>query len=283
VALGQQRLWMDLSGASNPFGSLYPFAQGMKALWLTGGADGEWQVTLPTAPASPREKRIELELVLEANGDLSGQGQERLTTAQATAYRQLLGTLTPPQQRQVLETGLGHYFSGAILTDYQIQALKDPDLPLLLSYKFRISGYGRRQGDLILLPAGFYPYRLSPSLVQAASRKLPLLLEDETRNTTRVRLRLPPGAQAHLPKELRLEASGRAYHLGARQEGEVLILEKSLWLRGGRIQPADYAGFREFCQAVDRNDTEEIQVLLKTTMSAATQETSAVAHGGPPD
>jgi len=46
------------------------------------------------------------------------------------------------------------------------------------------------------------------------------------------------------------------------QKGDRLIIEKALQVKAGRVPPRDYPAFRDFCQQVDRKDTEEIVIEL---------------------
>ena len=46
------------------------------------------------------------------------------------------------------------------------------------------------------------------------------------------------------------------------QKDNRLVIEKALQVKAGRVPPDRYPAFRDFCQQVDRKDTEEIVIEL---------------------
>jgi tetratricopeptide (TPR) repeat protein len=262
VKIGDERIFMDPSNRFNTFGVLYPFLQGMRAIDITSPAKSPPFVRVPEYPQQYLAREIQLDLALEPDGTLKGAGHERITTAQATQYRRLLASLSPGQRKQILQAGLGNYFSGAILLEHQITGLSDPDRPLVLKYRLKVPRFARRRGNTLVIQDGFYPYRLGASLIAKPDRKLPLLLGDETRTDSHITLTLPKGAKARLSRPVYLRAPLSTFSLSAGQKGNRLVLEKNLRVKAGRVQPQDYPAFRDFCQQVDRKDTEEIVIEL---------------------
>jgi tetratricopeptide (TPR) repeat protein len=257
-----QRLFLDPSNRYNTFGIVYPFLQGMRAMDITSAAGSDPFVRIPEFPRQYLAREIQLDLALSKDGTLQGNGHERITTSQAAQYRKLLTSLSPGQRQQVLQAGLGNYFSGAILVEHKITGLEDPDQPLLLEYRLRVPHFARRRGDTLVIQDGFYPYRLAASLIAKPERKLPLLLGDETRTDSHISLTLPKGAKARLSKPVYLQAPLSTFSLAVSQKGDRLIIEKALQVKAGRVPPKDYPTFRDFCQHVDRKDTEEIVIEL---------------------
>ena len=262
LEVGGQRIFLDPANRYNTFGIVYPFLQGMRAMDVTSAAGSDPFVNLPEYPKQYLARQIQLDLELGADGTLQGRGHERITTAQAAQYRKLLTSLSPGQRQQILQAGLGNYFSGAVLEEHKITGLEDPDLPLVLEYRLRVPRFARRRDNTLVIQEGFYPYRLAASLIAKPERKLPLLLGDETRTDSHISLTLPKGAKARLSKPVYLQAPLSTFSLALGQKGDRLIIEKALRVKAGRVQPKDYPSFRDFCQQVDRKDTEEIVIEL---------------------
>jgi hypothetical protein len=235
----------------------------MRAVDLTSKAGSDPFVNIPVHSKQYLAREIQLDLALSGDGTLEGSGHERISTTQAAQYRKLLTSLSPAQRQQILQAGLGNYFSGAMLLEHKIKGLSDPDQPLLLEYRLKVPRFARRRGDTLVIQDGFYPYRLAASLIAKPERKLPLLLGDETRTDSHISLRLPKGARARLSEPLYLQAPLSTFSLAVDQKGDRLIIEKALQVKAGRVQPADYPAFRDFCQQVDRKDTEEIVIELR--------------------
>ena len=262
VETGGERIFMDPSNRFNAFGVLYPFLQGMRAVDLTSEAGTDPFISIPVHPRQYLAREIQLDLALSDDGTLEGSGHERISTSQAAQYRKLLTSLSPAQRQQILQAGLGNYFSGALLLEHEIKGLSDPDQPLVLKYRLKVPRFARRRGDTLVIQDGFYPYRLAASLIAKPERKLPLLLGDETRTDSHISLTLPQGAKARLSKPVYLQAPLSTFSLAVDQKGDRLIIEKALQVKAGRVQPRDYPAFRDFCQQVDRKDTEEIVIEL---------------------
>jgi hypothetical protein len=240
----------------------------MRAIDMTSPTGSEPFVRIPEFPKQYLAREIQLDLALGDDGTLQGGGHERITTAQASQYRKLLASLSPGQRQQILQAGLGNYFSGALLQEHKITGLSDPDQPLVLEYRLKVPNFARRRDDSLVIQEGFYPYRLSASLIAKPERKLPLLLGDETRTDSHISITLPPGAKARLSKPVYLQAPLSTFSLAINQKGNRLIIEKALQVKAGRVPPKQYPAFRDFCQQVDRKDTEEIVIELAGSSAA---------------
>jgi tetratricopeptide (TPR) repeat protein len=263
VKINGKRVFMDPSNRFNSFGILYPFLQGMRAMDLTSKTGSDPFVDIPEHSKQYLAREIQLDLALAEDGTLEGSGHERISTSQAAQYRRLLTSLSPAQRQQILQAGLGNYFSGALLLEHKIKGLSDPDQPLVLEYSLKVPRFARRRGNTLVIQDGFYPYRLAASLIAKPERKLPLLLGDETRTDSHISLTLPKGARARLSKPVYLQAPLSTFSLAVSQKGDRLIIEKALQVKAGRVPPKDYPAFRDFCQQVDRKDTEEIVIELR--------------------
>ncbi len=260
VTTGGRTFWMDPGARFNAFDVLYPFVAGGRAVEVTSAAGANPFAKLPASHGRPLIRSIGLEMTLAASGNLSGRGTESIPTAQAPAFRALLSSFSPNQRRQALEAGLGNYFSGARLESYKIRNLADPDLPLVIEYDLSVPGFAHRQEDKLVIREGFYPYQLGQGMARSQSRSLPLMIGAETRTATSVVLRLPNGARPQLPPPADFTAplSKFSYRAGV-QDGR-LIIEKSLVVKAGRVAPADYPAFRDFCRRVDATDDREIVI-----------------------
>ncbi len=262
VALPAGQIWLDPLARFAPFGTLFPFLASMPAIDVSAGPDGPVFTRLPAGTGHDLNKRIDLDLKLFADGTLAGDGREELSTFQAVRYREALAGMSPAEQRQALEAGLGGYFSGALLERFELQALEDPTRPLGIAYQFRVPAWARRRDDRLFLRGGFYPYQLGQNLIAHTKRTTPLLLADRTVTRTRIALRLPPGARAELPEPVSLTAPMGAFEMSVTQEGQRLLIDKRLVVEAGRVSPEDYPAFRDFCLKVDALEAAGLTVQL---------------------
>jgi tetratricopeptide (TPR) repeat protein len=261
---GGSEVWLDPAERFHAFDRLYPYLGGMRALDLgTPEALPEALFEeLPPVPADRLQKLIRLELELTADGALTGQGSERIDTAQAVQYRDLLSSMSEAQRRQVLEAGLGAAFPGARLQGFEIQALDEADEPLILRYRFLAPRQARVRQGRLFLRGGFYPYQLVAGLLTPGPRTTPLLMADATMTRTEVSVRLPLGARVEPPPEVTLTGPLSEFRLRVWQEGDLLRIAKSLKVAPGRVLPGDYPTFSAFCHQVDAADTAAITIRL---------------------
>ncbi len=262
LTTGGQTYWMDPGARFNAFDVLYPFVAGAKAIEATSPVDSDPFARLPEIHGPHLTRSIRLAIKLAANGDLSGRGTESIPTAQAPAFRELLTSFSPNRRRQALEGGLGNYFSGARLEDYKIRNLSDPDKPLVIEYDLSVPGFAHLQAGSLVIREGFYPYRLGQGLAGSQSRSLPLLIGAEARTTTSVTVELPEGARPQLPPGADFIAPLSKFSYKAGAHDNQLTIEKTLLVKAGRLAPADYPDFRDFCRRVDAVDDREIVINL---------------------
>lgn len=265
---GSGAVWLDPANRDQPCDRLYSFLWDQPALRLTGAPGDEFLARLPPAPERLPGKEIRLDLSLAADGTLSGTGRDVLDTTEAARARELLSGFSTALRQQVMENGLSAAFPGASLESWSMEPLDDPERPLVLQYRLRTSGMTDLEPDHLVLRGGFFPYRLAAGLAAQARRARPLLIEDETRLLTTVEIRLPPGATAELPAEVRLDGPLSEFSYRARLENDRLLLEKRLRVRVGRVSPEEFQAFKEFCLTVDRKDVEPIRVFLPRSVRA---------------
>ncbi|MBW1807859.1 MAG: hypothetical protein JRJ87_06655 [Deltaproteobacteria bacterium] len=93
-------IWLDPSSTFNPFDSLYPFVLGAQAIDINSKTGTAPFVRLPDQYGPVLTKTIQLDLSLAADGTLTGTGLERMPTAEAANYRELLTSMSAAQRRQ---------------------------------------------------------------------------------------------------------------------------------------------------------------------------------------
>lgn len=256
-------LWLDPSSRFSPFDEIFPFLAGMQALDVTGTDPSKLFISLPSDHTRNLKKDIHLDLVLSPDGTIEGTGHETITTWQSVSYREALQSMNKSLQQQALEAGLAGTFGGAMLEEFSFIGLHDPDRPLVIKYKFRAPAWARRRGNLLILQGGIYPYELGRNLIAYNARQTPLLLADRTDTITHVSIKLPAGAKIEQKKDTELKATKARFQMKVSQKDSLLIMDKRLVVEAGRIQPAEYPSFKNFCHMVDNADTGPLVVELQ--------------------
>ncbi|MCC6216376.1 MAG: hypothetical protein IT376_16060 [Polyangiaceae bacterium] len=187
---------------------------------------------------------------------LSAEGAARVVLTQsfsgklAMGLRNGLSQLPEGQVGDVLESRLlGRSLRGARLTRHEILHLDDLDRPLVIRMYAEVASFARPEGGGLVFAPPFVP-RLS-QLATLPERQTPLLLTDSTEQRVVVRVTLPPGARARVAARRELAHGGMKVVVADRLEGGRLVLDRSVRLAAGRIQPGEYEGFLEFTRAAD--------------------------------
>jgi hypothetical protein len=224
------------------------------AVGLVVLADGARLVRLPTpaAEASPTQRRIELSLA--ADGSASAAFEQSVRGVRAPPLRARLNGETTRRARALDEVAatLGHVVPGPDTSSLLVRDVDDVEKPLTLSVRGRMSIFARREGSMLSAPiAG--ELDLLGNVAALSERKTPLLLGARELVEEQRVVRLAPGlklSRAPEPVELTTRFGSLSLRVEA-EPGRLATTSRFSWTLS-RIEPADYAAFRAFCQQVDR-------------------------------
>ena len=180
---GQWRLF-DPGTEQVPYGSLLWYEEGQKALVC----DSKEPFFLDVPPMLPERnlERRKADLKLSAEGDLEGTVRIELHGHRAVSHRIDLGDTKTDAREKELREELAKRIPGAELTALEVEALDDPEVPLVLKYRVRVPAYATRAGKRIVLSPSFFQ-RGVPTRFTASERRTPVwfrtgwLEEDEVR------------------------------------------------------------------------------------------------------
>jgi hypothetical protein len=122
-----------------------------------------------------------------------------------------------------------------------------------------VSDFTRRRGsDLVLAPP--FPIRIS-QIARLPHRQTPLLLGEPTYARVRLSFKLPAGAKITsrlLPVEIKNDDRKVVVH--DRQEGQTLVLERTIDIPAGRIEPSGYSNLQTFARQADEATMRDIVI-----------------------
>jgi hypothetical protein len=131
----------------------------------------------------------------------------------------------------------------------------DLDSPLLIETRVEVSAFAQPSGGVLVLSPPFAP-RIS-QLATLPARHTPLLIGEATHQEVRLRITLPKGAEVesgvvpaeHTDGDRRVTIADRVET--AKDGKKVLILDRTIDVPAGRIQPAEYPKFLAFARRAD--------------------------------
>jgi hypothetical protein len=111
------------------------------------------------------------------------------------------------------------------------------------------------------LPSTFAEEPLA-QIVAEPERTTPLLLGVPRGDTRTVAYKLPPGYRPKsLPEPVSEDGPFGAFSMRWRLEGDSVLVDRTLALRSPRVEPKDYAAFRDFVSAMRAADSQRIVLL----------------------
>ncbi len=253
-------VWLTLGSKYAPFGYVPPEIRGAPA-YLLGGR----KPRPATTPRGGGEDSVIYEgsITMGADGSAKLAIEQRFTGKYAMAVRSAFSQLPEAQLRDVIESKLlGRALRGARLTKHRIEHLDDLDEPFVLHMQAEMSGFAQSSpGELAISP----PF--SPRVSQLATlpaRQTPLLIGEATYQEVRLRITLPKNATlANSLAPSSVHDADRSVKVNDRLEGNVLILDRTLDIPAGRVQPAAYPAFLEFARKSDAILARDVRVRVR--------------------
>ncbi len=247
-------LWAEDRGA--PFDFLPPVYRGQEAVVLR---DGNPRLRLPDPSADADRHEVDIALEVEADGSARARIAETLHGNAATFWRQQLEDIPEAELERRFEAGYAaRVLPGAELTSLSVEGRRDLDRPLVFRYDLRVRRIGRRVGRRLLLPSMF---EVDPAGTWArlASRTSTMAVWG-TRRDVRLALRAAAG-RAHGPPDVRLEGPGGArFERTSQQDGDTLVVERSVAIPRMLVRADGYARFASFCRQATEAEHQEAYV-----------------------
>jgi tetratricopeptide (TPR) repeat protein len=258
-------VWLDPVVRFAPFGELPEQAAGGRDAYLFP-EPGRPLVKVKTPPFADRVgKVVTLDLKLEADGRLTGTGQEVYAGFEAAQLAEALEALSPDQRNQALQSALSRYFGGADLSKLELEMKREVGAPLTVRYQFSAPQFARVEGDRrLVLGALTFPVQLGRRYVQLGSRRTPLYIDNTERSRTEVKLALPPGwTVSTAGGELKTQSAVGTFVRTERQEGSTFLVSEDYRLQMARVPTNQYNAFAQFAGEVDLIQSRDLAVEKK--------------------
>ncbi len=253
---GAKPEWLTVRDKFAPYGYLPAGLRGQPAYRLIPGTPKE---TTTTHGASDG-------IVYEGSGEIHGDGTAAIELAQtfvgqaAMGLRAGLEQLPPAQLHDAIEGKLlAQAIPGARLGKVSVENQADLDQPIVMRMSVEVSDFTRRRGsDLVLAPP--FPIRIS-QIARLPHRQTPLLLGEPTYARVRLSFKLPAGAKiTSRLSPVEIKNDDRKVVVHDRQEGQTLVLERTIDIPAGRIEPSGYSNLQTFARQADEATMRDIVI-----------------------
>lgn len=190
VKTGPSWRFYDPGSPHVPYGMLRWREEGVKAL-VSDPDNPEWVTTPTPEPEASLEKR-RASLKLLDDGTLEGDITLELRGHAAADFRDAHAEDGAEQREKELRESLQARLPSAELTDARVEALEDPEQPLVLTYHVRVPGYAARTGKRLFLNPSFFRQGRTP-LFTASEREHPVYFAHAWQDEDSVTIALPSG------------------------------------------------------------------------------------------
>ncbi len=255
--LGDETMWVDPSRPYYPFGVLAAPLRGAACMDPAAWPRGAQALFVRLPEEGGREVRppgwdFDIALKVDADGTargtLTGQGFGHA----ANGLRHVYLNADEARQQLLWQQWAASVLPGARVEAVEVEDERNPDAPMRWTLQLEIPGYLRKDGAGLAtsqLVATLLGNQLGAApaleeLIALPGRQTPLRLEP---HEERLKLTIegPAGLKAASPLEaLKLETPLLALNQTAEAQAARLVLERSVTVRPGRVDPADYVAFR---------------------------------------
>jgi tetratricopeptide (TPR) repeat protein len=241
------------------FGDIWTSAYGKQALVVD---ESSYEVKrIPTAPFEKDSIALDLDLELDWSGSAKFEGR-RIYRGLRGAYRESF--TNPEEQESNVEISLSQIFAAATIENYSFDNLHDLSGEFALNFEGSVPNFARVRGDTLAVRVVPYEFTLAKVFISAEKRRYPLRVERPEAWIDAVRVKIPAGYEVrYLPDGEFLRGPKSEYELELSSEGDVLTLNRRLFIDQGDISPGDYKKFVRFCREVDRLEKMEIMLAPK--------------------
>jgi tetratricopeptide (TPR) repeat protein/transglutaminase-like putative cysteine protease len=216
--------------------------------------EGKSQLTrIPEADPEKNFVRRELFVDLDAKGAAKLDIDYATGGYNAASWRDAYGAEATRRERMTRD--LGGDFPGIAINDGP-QGLVTSDLsnneePVKIKVRAVAPGFARNEGDTLSMPvtSGF---RLTPNYASLSQRRLPVELIAFTTLDDTYRVKLPPGAKlVSAPEDRSGSSAFGTYSVKVEQQKGEVVVRSKLQVKVSRVEPADYAAWKKFCEEAD--------------------------------
>lgn len=246
-------IWLDPGPERAPLGFIPATLVGGDALeaWPATGPHGPQPI--PRARAVEDRRHVTVRLQWAANGQLTGEAEDRLEGQEAIVIGHHLARLEPDLRPRLIERLLVGVVGAAHVTWLADPTAQDPDGPLILRYHFTAE-----PGDALAL--GLYPVQPGSAHAGAPERTTPLAIQLPTDQT--VDLELDSDRPFVGTAWTGTRADGpNTFELKVEQGDDHLRVHAHTVIAGGLVEPAAYPAFAEWARHVD--EVERIRLKIK--------------------
>ncbi len=257
--------WVTTNLRLVPYGKLPYYLQGGTALVLD--ADAPALVPVPTQGVESMAESLDAVLVLAPEEDpLAAVAELTVVSRSFASYARKLQLRETDQHRRelYLQQVASALFPGARIQSSALPGLADAATPLTLRFELEAPQVLVREGDTALARPTVGPLQMVRSFIRSPQRQHPYKFTGHLVRRDRLVLGLGKRFRLNrLPEATVLAGPLGSYTLRYRATRDSVTVEREVQLQPGVVSVDDFSRFLEFCQSVDRAESERIVLAFR--------------------
>ncbi len=211
-------------------------------------------VRLPQPPPEASTTRRKLDITLAADGSAQFAFDMQVSGAYAPDWRNRYLADGTRRDRATRDLGreLGPVDLATGKAGLEMGKLDDLEQPVKLHARGKANAFARADSDVLSLPAG-PAHRLAADYASLSKRTLDLNLHALTQREDEWTIHIPQGMKVtRAPTPAKLDTPFGRFSIAFEESPGKVVIKTTLAFKKARITPAEYAAWRNFCEAADR-------------------------------
>ena len=245
-------LWLDATSEVCSYGDLPASDQGRKG-FVIGETRGEF-VDIPTFPPESNRLIVNMEIGLSESGGLRGKMRVETSGQYNLETRLQYKPVHPSAWKDTFAGELSAQFPGVKINRVKISDLNNLTVPVHVEIEFAVDKYVKRIDGSLLFPLPSDEFTDYAELFAASGRKYPLEFSYPLQMEKTIRIALPQGWTAALPKDLEVAHSFASMERQYESGGSEIRYKLQFTLKNPIISPEDYRSAKQFFETLARED-----------------------------
>ena len=258
VYIPGEDLWLD--GTAEYAGPRELPLDDQGAMALTVASDGAAQLRrVPQSQPLDNYTRRTVEARIAPSGAIWFSGSALTRGEDAPGLRREYAQ--PERQREAFRDHLAEILPAVHVDAVQVEGASDVEHDIAMQFRGELNSFTGRTS--LTLPTTWMSRPYVETLAPLATRTEALLLPAPWTTEEQLRFALPRGARIDsLPSDTVLDSPFGSASFHYTPKGSELMISTSVQFRRVRIEPGEYAQFREFCSRIESAFREEVKVVL---------------------
>jgi hypothetical protein len=257
--LDGEEYFLDVNIKDLAFGDYWSDCYDKRCVFIN--EDGFESGRVPSKPTENNFVALTGIMKINGKGEMVMEGRREFCGLRSS-YRTVFKD--PKDREPLVESSLARSFSTITLTEITFNNVEDKDEPFSYDFRFISPYYGRISGDSVIIPSTPGRFNMTSAFIFSDKRKYPLHLNRYELYKDSIGIEIPDEYYFdYIPDDISIEEDFGEYRLEYSMMGDVLKVDRYLYLKDKTIDVDEYNDFVKFCDDIDKAEKMEIRISKK--------------------